>query len=213
MVGLAKRRSIDAPGWRQTSVSPLRGNTSGSMPSGRSIRMHPQRLCTWLFHYGHRVLSEIIFLTLGPPMLPPHAVHSRTAFSPHVLILGLLLGLTQTGNTGGATLNTCCLNAQIPWAREAHWRLSFPRMTCLGRVLDLIMPRRCCLQRFLLIVPCCGCHGLSCLVPPRLCGCTAGFKGSAALALLQSQLRSQRQNSRPRRSHGLYHQKVSTFTS
>ena len=30
--------------------------------------------------------------------------------------LGLLLGLTQTENTGGATSNTCCLNARVSWA-------------------------------------------------------------------------------------------------
>ena len=178
------------------------------------LRQHGQCPCghgiTWLCHYGRHILSETVFSIL---LLPPHAVSATPRISPHVRMSGLLLGLTRSGNTGGATSNTCCLSARVSWAREAHWRLSFPRMTCLGRVLDLIMPRRCCLQRFLLILPCCGSHGLSCLIPPRLCGCTAGFKGSAALALLQSQLPSQRQNSRPRRSHGLYHQKVSTFTS
>ena len=81
------------------------------------------------------------------------AVSARTALSPHIWIMGLLLGITQTGSTGGATLNTCCLNARVSWAREAHWRFSFSRMTSSGRVLDLIMQRRCCLQRFLLIVP------------------------------------------------------------
>lgn len=74
-------------------------------------------------------------------------------FSPHVRILGLLLGLTQAGKTGGATSNTCCLNARVLWAREARWRLHFSGMTSLRRVLDLSMHRRCCLQRFLLIVP------------------------------------------------------------
>ena len=75
------------------------------------------------------------------------------AFSPHVRIFGLLLWLTQTGNTGGATLDSCCLNARVSLAREACWRLSFSGMTSLGRVLDLIMHRRCCLQHSLLIVP------------------------------------------------------------
>ena len=54
--------------------------------------------------------SEIIFLTVGPPLMLPRAVSARTTFSPDVQISGLLLGLTQTGNTGGATLNTCNAN-------------------------------------------------------------------------------------------------------
>ena len=48
-------------------------------------------------------------------------------FSPHVRILGLLIGLTQIENTGCATSNTCCLNARVFWAREAHWRLHLLR--------------------------------------------------------------------------------------
>ena len=88
------------------------------------------------------------------------SVCDRNVFPPHVRILGLLIGLTQTWNTGGATSNTCCLNAWISWAREARWRLSFSGMTSLGRVLDLIMHQRCCLQHFLMIVPL--------LWPPRL---------------------------------------------
>ena len=115
--------------------------------------MRPRRLCTWLCHYVRRILSEIMFLTVGLMLLPPRAVSAGTAFSPHVGILGLLLRLTQSGNTGGATLNACYLNARVSWAWDAHWRLSFSGMTSTGRVLDLIMQRRCCLQRFLLIVP------------------------------------------------------------
>ena len=46
MVGHAKRCSIDAPGWWQTSVSPQPGNTSGTLPLGRSTPMNPQRLRT-----------------------------------------------------------------------------------------------------------------------------------------------------------------------
>ena len=154
MVGLAKRRSIDAPGGWQTSVTPRRGNTSGTLPSGRSIPMHPRRFARfWLRHYGHQILSEIIFFTLGPPLLPPRAVSARTAFTPNVWMMGLLLGLKQTGVIGGATLNTCCLNARVSWAWETHWRLSFSGMISLGRVLDLITCRRCGLQRFLLNVP------------------------------------------------------------
>ena len=92
-------------------------------------------------------------LTLAPPLLLPRAVYAWNMFSPHVLYLGLLLGLTQTGSTGGATSNTCCLKARVSSVREARWRLSFSGMTFVGRVLDLIMRRRCCLQHFLLIVP------------------------------------------------------------
>ena len=91
-------------------------------------------------------------MTLGPPLLPPHAVYARNVFSPHVRILGLHLGITETENTGGATSKTCCLNARVFWDREARWRLSFSWMTSLGRALDLIMHRRRCLQRFLLII-------------------------------------------------------------
>ena len=58
-----------------------------------------------------------------------------------------------TENTGGATSNTCCLNARVFWAREARWRLHSSGMTSLTRVLGLIMRRRCCLRHFLLIVP------------------------------------------------------------
>ena len=115
---------------------------------------------------------EIICLSLGPPLLPVRAVYARNVFSPRVRILDLLLGLTETGNTGGATSNTCCSNARVFWAWEACWRLHFSGMTSLRRVLGLIMHWRCCLQRFSLIVPCCGCHGLSRPVPPRPCCCT-----------------------------------------
>ena len=72
---------------------------------------------------------------------------------PHVRILGLLLGLTQTEITGGATSNTCCLNARVFGAQEARWQLHFSGMTSSRRVLGLIMHRRCCLQHFLLIIP------------------------------------------------------------
>ena len=81
------------------------------------------------------------------------AVCARNMFSPRVRISGLLLVLTQTENTGGATSNTCCLNARVFWAQEARWRLHSSGMTSLRHVLGLIMRRRCCLRRFLLIVP------------------------------------------------------------
>ena len=41
------------------------------------------------------------------------AVSARTVSPLRVRILGLLLGLMQSGNTGGATLNTCCLTARV----------------------------------------------------------------------------------------------------
>ena len=73
--------------------------------------MRPPRLCTWLCHCGRRILLGIICLMVGPLLLPLRAVSARTAFYPHVRILGLLLGLSQSGNSGGATLNTFCLSA------------------------------------------------------------------------------------------------------
>ena len=81
------------------------------------------------------------------------AVYAGNVFSPRIRILGLLLVLTQTENTGDATSNTCCLNARVFWAREARSWLHFSGMTFLRHVLGLIMHRRCCLQRFLLTVP------------------------------------------------------------
>ena len=64
-------------------------------------------------------------------------------------------GSRRPGNTGNATFDTCCLNARVPWTREAHWRSSFSGMTSLGRGQDLItqLQLRCCLPRSLLILP------------------------------------------------------------
>ena len=106
-------------------------------------------------------------MTLGPPLLPVRAVYARNVFSPHVRIFGLLLGLTQTENTVGTTLNTCCLNARVFCAREARCRLHFSGMTSLRRVLGLIMHQRCCLQHVLLIEPplCLPAGATACLVP------------------------------------------------
>ena len=125
-VGLEQRQ-------RQRWVAGLRSPSAREHlwhPAVRSVYTNaPSALCTWLCHYGRHILSEIIFLTLGPPPLPPRAVSARTAFSPHAQDLGLLLGLTQTGKKGGDTLNACCLSARVSWAREANWRLSFSGMT------------------------------------------------------------------------------------
>ena len=120
MVGLAQKRNSNAPGGLPTSVGPQRGNTSGTLPSGWFIPMRPRRLCTCLCHCGRHVLSEIIGLTAGPRLLPLHVVCARTAFSPRVRILGLLLGHKQSVNTSGTTLSTFCLNARVSWGWEAH---------------------------------------------------------------------------------------------
>ena len=107
MVGLAQRRNINAPAGFPTGISLRRGSTSGTLPPGRFIPLRPRRLCNWLCHCGRLISSEIISFTSGSRLLPPRVVSVRTAFSPRVLILGLLLGLAQSGNAGGATLNTC----------------------------------------------------------------------------------------------------------
>ena len=121
--------------------------------------------------FGHHILSEIIFLTLGSPLLPPRAVPARTTFPPSYPDSGSAPRAHADREhrwrhsklfTFTFTSNTCGLNARVSWAWEAHWRLSFSGMTSLGRVLDLIMQQRCCLQRFLLIVP------LLCQWPPQL---------------------------------------------
>ena len=90
---------------------------------------------------------------LGPPLLAARAVCARNVFSPRVRILGPPLVLKQSENTGGATSNTCCLNARVFWARAARWRLHSSGMTYFRRVLGLSMRRRCCLRHFLLIAP------------------------------------------------------------
>ena len=64
---------------------------------------------------------------------------------PSCPIVGLLLGLMQSGNTGGATLNTGYLNARASRAWEAHWRLPLCRMTSSGCILGLIMSEWWCL--------------------------------------------------------------------
>ena len=46
MVGLVRQRSIDGPGGWLTSVTPQPETTSGTLPLGRFIPMHPRRWCT-----------------------------------------------------------------------------------------------------------------------------------------------------------------------
>ena len=70
MVGLVRRRIIDGPSGWLTAVTPQPETTSGTLPLGRFIPMHLWRLCTYLCRYGRHFLSEIICLTLGPPLLP-----------------------------------------------------------------------------------------------------------------------------------------------
>ena len=45
-VGLVRQRSIAGPGGCLTSVTPQPETTSGTLPLGRFIPMHPRRLCT-----------------------------------------------------------------------------------------------------------------------------------------------------------------------
>ena len=65
MLGLPQLHSVNAPGGLQTSVTPRRGNTSGTRRSGWSMPLHHRRLCTWLCQYGRHILWEILFFTLG----------------------------------------------------------------------------------------------------------------------------------------------------
>ena len=46
MVGLVRRRSIDGPGGWLTSGTPQPETTSGTLPLGRLVPMHPRQLCT-----------------------------------------------------------------------------------------------------------------------------------------------------------------------
>ena len=144
MAGLVKRRSIDAQGGWQTSITPQPETTSGTLPLGRFIQ--PSAVVHLIISLRSSHLVGDHLFDLGPPLLPPRAVYARNVFSSHVRILGPLLGLTEIENTGGATSNTCCLNARVSWAWEARCQLSFSGMTSLGHVLDLIMHRRCWLQ-------------------------------------------------------------------
>ena len=67
---------------------------------------------------------------------------------PHVRILVLLLGLKRLGNTDGATLSICCLNASVSLAWTAPWHLPFSGMTSFGFVLGRTTRRWCCWRRF-----------------------------------------------------------------
>ena len=64
----------------------------------------------------------------------------------HILVL--LLGLKRLGNTDGATLNICCLNASVSLASTALLRLPFSGVTSPGCVLGRTTRRRCCWRRF-----------------------------------------------------------------
>ena len=116
-----------APGGWPTSVTPRPGITSGSLPSGRLRSMRTRRFRILLC--GRRTQLEIMFLTFGPRLLPSPAGSARSACSPGVRILDLLFRLKQSGNTGGATFNTCCLITWISRAWEAHWCFPVSGMT------------------------------------------------------------------------------------
>ena len=58
-------------------------------------------------------------LDFGSQLLPRRVVSATITSSPCVRILVLFLGLKRLGNTDGATLNICCLNASVSLAWTA----------------------------------------------------------------------------------------------
>ena len=83
--------------------------------SGLHILLHRRRLCTQGCPCV-RTRSGIIVLTLGTQLSPQRVVSATITSSRHVRILVLLLGLKRLGNTDGATLSICCLNASVSLA-------------------------------------------------------------------------------------------------
>ena len=59
-----------------------------------------------------------------------------------------ILGLKWLGNTDGATLNICCLNASVSLAWTAQLHLPFSGVTSSGCALGRTTRRRCCWRRF-----------------------------------------------------------------
>ena len=101
---------------------------------------------------------------------------AKTASSLSVRVLGLLLGLKRPGNTDGATLNTCCLNARVSLAWTALWQLPFFGRTSFGCVLRAVFWIRPICGGVASGVsfhscPRCCCHGLSSRSPARPCRC------------------------------------------
>ena len=70
---------------------------------------------------GRRTWLEIIVFTLETQLLLRNVVSATITSSPHVRILILLIGHKRIGNTDGATLSICCLNASVSVAWTARW--------------------------------------------------------------------------------------------
>ena len=105
--------AIHKSGGLRISVTPRRMSTFGAQRSDRLILLHHRRLCTQLCPCVRHTWTGIIVLTLGSQLLPQRVVSATITSSPKVRILVLLLGLKRLGNTDGATLSICCLNAGV----------------------------------------------------------------------------------------------------
>lgn len=70
-------------------------------------------LCNCLCRFGRRILSDIIFDLENTASACSLYQDCISASCPDFGFL--LLGFTKSGNTGGATLITCCLNARVSW--------------------------------------------------------------------------------------------------
>ena len=119
MGGPAHQLAIPTSGGLQISVTPQHVNTFGAQRSDRLILVHHRRLCTQFCPCVRRTWSGIIVLTLGSQLLPQLVVSATITSSPHVRILVLLPGLKRPGNTDGATMSICYLNASVALAWTA----------------------------------------------------------------------------------------------
>ena len=119
MGGPAHRLAIHTPGGLQISVTPQRVNTFRAQRSNRLTLLHHQRLCSQLCPCGRRTWLEIIVLTLVSQLILQRVGSATITSSPRFRILVLLLGLLRLGNTDGATLSICCLNASVSLAWTA----------------------------------------------------------------------------------------------
>ena len=147
MGGPAHQLAVHTSGGLQISVTPQRVNTFDVQRSDRLVLLHHRRLCTQLCPL-RRTWSGIIVLTLGSQLLPQRVVSATITSSPHVRILVLLPGLKRLGNTDGATLSICYLDASVSLAWRALQHLPFSDMTSSGCVLGRPTRRRCCWRRF-----------------------------------------------------------------
>ena len=156
MGGFTQSRNVNAPGGLPNSVICPRENTPRALCRQIGLYKHVRGGCApKLCRCGRRTWSEIIFLTLGPWLLTQCAVPARAKFFTCTRILDLPQWLKRSGDTGGATLNTCScyLNARISRVWETYWRLHFSGMTSCGHVLNPILPRGYCLRCFRPVVP------------------------------------------------------------